>query len=165
VTKPSLSSRDTSRQEGAAPKGCSLGFVYFLKNGDRFLVHEHVSALHSGMSRRLSSPRPSRTERPHAELRVTMSPPAAPAPAASLPPSPQRSAAAEQTPRTAKPAADTSTSKGDQTAQRHSPGTGHSKLSPLWPLGHRLKPPSSQCPGHQSQTAYIFSEPIYLFWD
>lgn len=164
VTKPSLSLGD---RRGAAPKGCSLGFVYFLENRDCFLVQEQVSTPHPGMSGYISFPRHS-----HTELRVSVSPSHSTCPGCLPPPEPSTLCCCRTNTLHGKTRwRHTITGKGNQKDRSHSPGMGHGKLSPLpaalpsVALGPQAEAPSSRCPSQRSQTAYIFSEPIYLFWD
>lgn len=137
VTKPSLSSRDTSRQEGAAPKGCSLGFVSFLKNRDCFLAQEQVSTPHSGVSRCISFPRHSPVECSH----------------------PRRSAAAEQTPCTAKPAGDTPSPVREARTEGIHQGWGkvNSALRGPW------KPPPANAPATRARLPTFFLNAFVSF--
>lgn len=151
-----------SRQEGTAPKGCSLGFVYFLKNRDCFLVKEPVSAPPSaGMSRGISFPRPSLWW-DHTQSCCVPLPWHLPC----CHPSPEPSALCccrINTSHSKTHWRTTITGKGDQKDQSHSPGMEHGKLSLPQPLDHRLKPPPADKAATRARTPTCFLSTFISF--
>lgn len=164
MTKPSLSPGDTSRQEGAAPKACSLQFAYFLKNRDCFLCPgARVYTALRDKQMHLFPSAPARTDR--TQSRVSPCPPAAPAPLPPLP-KPPVLCCGRTTLHSKACCRHTVPHKGHQRDRSHSPGPGHSRLSPLpaalspAALGPRAEAPSTHSPSHCSRAACILSEPI-----